>query len=279
MKRLLVFILLVLAGCSDAVIPYYPPHLVIEGWIEAGRSPVVMVTTSVPVTDEKRDISSLEENMVRWATVSVSDGENEVFLTGQYDKDYFPPYIYTSSWITGEVGKTYRLKVKYSGRAVEAETVIPAPHALEYVRPEKISDENYVISVGLKDNETTKDYYKSFVKVAGKDSVFRSAFLGLVDDAVLQDGINDMQIFNGFAPSGLEKDVQMYFKEGEKVALRFCTLGQDAFQYWTDFDDVASLSRNPFFPVTKKIRSNIKGGLGYWAGYGSSYYVVECTTP
>ena len=68
----------------------------------------------------------------------------------------------------------------------------------------------------------------------------------------------------------------MHFQEGDRVFVQFCTLCESAYQYWSDYDDVSSLALNPFFPVTKKIRSNITGGLGYWAGYGTSYYQVEC---
>lgn len=83
-----------LAGCTGALIPHSPQQIVVEGWIEDGKAPVVMVTTTVPVSTEKQELSSLEKNVVRWATVSVSDGEKEVFLTGRRNDDYFPPYIY-----------------------------------------------------------------------------------------------------------------------------------------------------------------------------------------
>lgn len=43
----------------------------------------------------------------------------------------------------------------------------------------------------------------------------------------------------------------------------------------TYFEDILSLSRNPFFPVNKKISSNVSSGYGYWAGYGSVYYKIS----
>jgi hypothetical protein len=63
--------------------------------------------------------------------------------------------------------------------------------------------------------------------------------------------------------------------ENDVVRLRFSTMEEVIFDYWTDYDDVTSLSSNPFFPVNKKIRSNVSSGMGYWAGYGSSYYRVS----
>ena len=57
--------------------------------------------------------------------------------------------------------------------------------------------------------------------------------------------------------------------------VRFSTLDYASFCYWEDFEDILTLSRNPFFPVSKKVRSNVSSGYGYWAGYGSSYYKVS----
>ena len=96
MKRLL-FIALAFAAvfsCSFPDMYGYRPEIVVEGWIEDGGYPVVIVTTTVPVTDEFKEWGSLNDHVVRWAKVTVSDGEKEEVLTGKLDKDYFPPYIY-----------------------------------------------------------------------------------------------------------------------------------------------------------------------------------------
>lgn len=262
-------------GCSDAILPEGGPQIVVEGWIEAGGPPVVMVSTTVPVSNKWQELEPvLESCVVRWATVSVSDGEQEIFLTGKLNSAYLPPYIYTTSRMTGEVGKTYKLKVVYSGRTVEAETTIPEPVSLKYVEPHKISDDVYEIKAGLQDNPQTKDYYKFFTKINGKNSIHESSFLGLFDDVELAEGINDVKVLGKFTSSFGSSDNYTYFSPGDVVSVRFCTLSETTYQYWRDYEDVAALSLNPFFPVTKKIRSNIKGGLGYWAGYGSKYYSV-----
>ena len=277
-RKIYILLLLALAGCTGIVIPESSPQIVVEGWIEEGRSPIVMVTTTVPVSTDKKELSELEKNVVRWATVSVSDGEKEVYLTGRRNDDYFPPYIYTTALLTGKAGTRYTLKVKYSGLHAIAETTIPEPHRLQSLRAEKSGEDNYVLVAGLEDREQTKDFYKFFIQVEGRDSAYTSSFLGLVDDEILSEEVNDIQVFNGFQPSGMDltQEKEMYFKQGDKVRVRLCTMDEQVYRYWEDFDDVASLSLNPFFPVTKKIRTNIAGGLGYWAGYGSSYYYIEC---
>ena len=95
MKRglLILFMSLLAAGCSYLNEKEYEPEIVVEGWIEDGGFPVVIVTSTVQVTDQYKSWTDLQENIIRWAKVSVSDGEEEVVLTGKMNNDCFPPYI------------------------------------------------------------------------------------------------------------------------------------------------------------------------------------------
>lgn len=267
---------MVLAGCAtDVVFSQDSPEIVVEGWIEDGGFPVVIVTTSVPVSTDYKDWDTLMDHLVRWAKVSISDGEKEVILTGKMDTDYFPPYIYTTARMRGEAGKKYSLKVEYGGRTETAETTIPSKVPLEYVKVLERTD-GYGIVAGLKDNTETKDYYKFFTMVEGVDSTYVSSFLGLVDDVVLGEEVTDIAINSTFVSNfnTIERS-QVSYEEDDVVRVRFVTMDEASFNYWSDYDDVTILSTNPFFPVNKKIRSNISSGMGYWAGYGSTYYRVS----
>lgn len=267
---------MVLAGCAtDVVFSQDSPEIVVEGWIEDGGFPVVIVTTSVPVSTDYKDWDTLMDHLVRWAKVSISDGEKEVILTGKMDTDYFPPYIYTTARMRGEAGKKYSLKVEYGGRTETAETTIPSKVPLEYVKVLERTD-GYGIVAGLKDNTETKDYYKFFTMVEGVDSTYVSSFLGLVDDVVLGEEVTDIAVNSSFVSNfnTIERS-QVSYEEDDVVRVRFVTMDETSFNYWSDYDDVTILSTNPFFPVNKKIRSNISSGMGYWAGYGSTYYRVS----
>lgn len=277
MRRVLICLLaMVLAGCAtDVVFSQDSPEIVVEGWIEDGGFPVVIVTTSVPVSTDYKDWDTLMDHLVRWAKVSISDGEKEVILTGKMDADYFPPYIYTTARMRGEAGKKYSLKVEYGGRTETAETTIPSKVPLEYVKVLERTD-GYGIVAGLKDNTETKDYYKFFTMVEGVDSTYVSSFLGLVDDVVLGEEVTDIAVNSSFVSNfnTIERS-QVSYEEDDVVRVRFVTMDETSFNYWSDYDDVTILSTNPFFPVNKKIRSNISSGMGYWAGYGSTYYRVS----
>lgn len=263
-----------LIGCADAYIPESKPLVVIEGWIEDKGYPIVILTTTVPIGKEIKDIESLEEHIIRWGKVTVSDGDKEVVLIGMQNTDYFPPYIYTTSEIKGVAGKSYSIKVEYSGRTVTATTTIPEPVPLEYIKVKKSErEDSYYLTGGLKDDPSSKDYYKVFVRRSLKDSTYRPSFMGLTDDGIMNEETAEIPINSGI-PTVMEKG-DNFFSSDDLVFVKFCSIDKQSYMYWSDFESIYSLSRNPFLPCNSHIRSNIKGGLGYWAGYGPSYYSVS----
>lgn len=267
------FLLLVVMGCSDVKLPQSEPQLVIDGWIETGKGPVVMVTVTVPVDQEIGSEEDLKSYVVIWGKVTVSDGERDVILTGMKNDDYYPPYIYTTSSIRGEAGKTYSIKVEYGGRTATAVTSVPDAVPIGDFKVRK-GDEGcgYYITATLKDDPRAKNYYKVFVRRNGKDSTYVPSFLGLINDEVLSDGADEILINN--AIDNMEQSAGTYFSDDDDVFIRFSSIDEAAYHYWSDFDGI-TMSRNPLFPVTSRIRSNITGGLGHWSGYGSSYYRVS----
>lgn len=46
------------------------------------------------------------------------------------------------------------------------------------------------------------------------------------------------------------------------------------FDFWSRFDDLTSLARNPIFPVVFNLPPCLEGAYGYWAGYGATEYSV-----
>lgn len=265
-----------LCGCSDLRLSQTKSSLVLEGWIEDGKFPVVLLSTSVPVSTDSQNLESLQDHIVRWGKVTISDGEKEVILTGGPDDRFVPPYSYTTTRMRGQAGKTYTIKAEYEGHIITSSTVIPERKELEYIRSEEVFPGKYRIMAGLRDDPAEKNHYKFFVRRLGKDSTYMSSFLGLVNDEVLDDDVNDIAVYNGM--SVRDNEFNQYFEEDDVVYVRFSTLDECSWQYWSDFEEIQSLARNPFFPVSNTIKSNVSGGLGYWAGYGSSYYIVPVKT-
>lgn len=279
MKRTLsylsVFLLLLLTSCYPSFRSNGEPRIVVEGWIENGGFPVVILTSTIPVDDEFHDWQSVQDHIIRWARVSIYDGEQEYVLTGKVNKDYFPPYIYTTSKLRGEVGKTYSLKVKYDGKEVTSYTTIPEPAYFKRIEVERSSNGKASIKAFLEDQSPTEDYYKIFVMTQKKDSVYKSSFMGLFSDEILSEGENEIIVRGGENDGFGKSESSIYHECDDVVYVKLCTMEYEPFCYWQDHEEISLLSNNPLFPVNHPIRSNVSSGYGYWAGYGMAEYKVS----
>ena len=95
-------------------------------------------------------------------------------------------------------------------------------------------------------------------------------FLDNAEDSVLRIPV--------YMPTSLFKtpeNYSRYFSVGDSVIVKFVNMDSVSYNFWKSFEDIRMLSRNPLFPALDNMESNIRGGLGYWCGYGASYYPVK----
>ena len=272
---LLLAVPLLLSSCYRTEIEEAAPQLVVEGWIENGRPPVVQLTTTVPITTSKHSVDSLDRYVLKWARVTVSDGTKEVILTGVYNRRYTPPYLYTTGDMLGETGRTYTLKVDYAQFHAQAETTVPATVGLSGIQARPLEDgsRRYTIKASVQDDPQTEDYYKVFVRTSEKDMTMRSAYFGVFSDRTFNAG-NTITINNG-RNNLLHPAPDIYFSEDDRVLVKFCHVDSTGYRYWKAFEDYNAEGRNPLFNTMQNLPGNVRGGLGCWLGYGAAYYVVQ----
>lgn len=267
---LLLPLLLILSGCSESVATSQESQLVVEGWIDAGEFPVVKLTRTVPLSSDNLQLDSLSRYVDRWAKVSISDGEKTEVLVGRYDDSYFPPFIYTTYSMRGEVGREYRLRVEASdGKVAEATTRIPAPVAVDSFRVEKTEvDSLFQLYAYVNGRQPCK----FFTQVVNSQTEMFSAELGLFDADMLADS-GKASVKRG--RYNLVKDYTPFFKRYETVRVKLSTLNADGYAFWRSFEDMIALSRLPLVSVNANLKSNVSGAYGYWLGYGSAFYEVS----
>lgn len=244
-----------------------PAELVVEGWIEEGGYPVVQLGETRSVDQGMQDIN---DYVVRWGKVTISDGENSVILTGGYDEDYFPPYKYTSYNMVGKAGKTYTLTAEYRGRKVTAVTTIPHRvqlDSLHVVRSE--SDTLFYVKAFFRDPPEEKNRYGLFSKRAGKDKAFLLSPLGVFSDAVVSSSVSADVYCGTSVYTETDRHASRYFKKGDLVQVKLCHMDEASYRFWRSYSNLLQLSSNMFFPYTQDLESNIRGGKGYWCGYGT----------
>lgn len=271
--RLLLYIFvmsLLTSACSnDYGIEEIDSALVVEGWIEEGDFPVVILTKSLPISNEYHDLDSLENFLVRWAKVTISDGTTSVVLTGKYDSGYYPPYIYTTGWMKGQAGKSYYLTVEYDDYYATSVTTIPHHTVKDTILVEKVeqSDTLYQIKSKFSDPSEEKNFYMYFTRVGTESKQFIASYLGCINDDAIQ-GEVEIPVYRGHRLGGPQ--YTPYFSINDTVSIKFAQIDETAYSFWDDYTKAQSLSGNMFLASPSKIRTNIEGAIGCWYGFAAS---------
>lgn len=270
-KLLFVFSCLLLFGLQSCAPDYFEDkrsELVVEGWIEDNRPPVVILSKTLTLSDKYQSLTDLKDYIVTWAKVSVSDGVDTVVLTGKYDPEYFPPYVYTTGRMFGRVGATYTLMVEYEDIYATAETrILPSPvmENMRVVRSED-SDSLYQIEITMRDESPEKDYYQVFTKTGTSSKQFFASYLGYFTDDVITDG-TFIPVFRG--KSAMDEDYTPYFKENDSVSVKIAHIDNGAYEFWSTYSKNVDMPSSMFLTAISRVPSNISGALGYWCGMGS----------
>ena len=258
------------SGCNEEKTTLAEKRLVVEGWIDSGEFPVVKLTRTMPLgVDHKVDIDKLSDYVERWAEVTIRDGERSEVMVGRYDKNYFPPFVYTSYERRGEVGKTYTITVETdNGERATAQTTIPEPMQLRDVCSKPADGGDGYLIYGYTDE---RKKCKLFVKNYWEDKEFQSMSMGLYDSDMYTDE-GKVTVKNSL--TAWTEEYTPYFKKGDTVIVKVAALDDKSYDFWRSYEDMSMLSRLPMVPMTSNLKSNVHGALGYWCGYGVSVYMV-----
>ena len=253
-------------------------HLVVEGWIEPGQHPLVMLHRSCPysqIDTAYEDIEDLvTDYMLPFGKVTISNGDTTVVLTGRVNRSYMPPYTYSSVYMKGEEGNTYYLTVQAGDYYATAQTTIPRRAAFDSIRTE-LYGEDRVQVVGYMHQVPPHTHYLIFARYS-YDTQYLLCPLGALSSP---DSIADLQV-NIYSPYGESDSTKAFtnamFRQSEKngVFVKIASVNEEEFAFWNSFSSTALTSGVLFIPIRQNITSNIHGGIGYWCGMGSTEHYV-----
>jgi len=249
--------------------------IVVEGWIEEGDFANVLLSSSIPVTDVI-DSTNVLNHVIRSAKITVSDGQNSEVLRVKNDKNRIPPFVYFGSTLKGEAGKEYSIKIEYLNRVVEAVTSIPKSVPLksaEYIKKIAADTTGYIF-VKFDDPVTEKNYYQIATKIDGEEPIFVPSFYGNLDDKNFESSSVSVQINRGVILFPKTKFTP-YFADGDLIHVKLRTQTKESLDFWNSWQNEIVNSKNPIYPSNTSLKSNIKGGIGIWAGYGQSIIIVK----
>lgn len=271
MQKLIPVFLAVCCLFSCSPQPEEECPIVVEGWIENGRPPVVMLHQAIGLNEGWNSIEEcMSKKLIVWGKVSLSNHDTTVVLTGQLDENYLLNYRYSTPYIFGQSGREYDIEVEARGQKVHAHTSVPSVVPLDSVVV-KVDREPFVNVTAYWTKPDEKDgYYVLFYRLKGQMEYVNCNF-GKVGDTSGEKKVLSAVVYK--QPSSLidTKSDQVWFRRNDTVTLKIAHVDQAGYEFWQSFQNIVS-SRIPVFNSTPQdgLKSNVIGGFGYWCGMGSS---------
>lgn len=267
---LILFVFLTSCKTEENELKDYKPQFVVEGWIEEGEYPYVILTHNLPFFT-KLDSAQLSEVVIRWAKVTVSDGTETEILTSRKDSRYFIPYLYRGSKIKGEIGKTYTLTIEYAGHTLSSTTYIPNPVPIDSIWFTDKGERKKQLNIIFSDPKNEKNYYRIYTRTE-QDKIFYPTLLSVQDDKYFNGKSLTLNINRG-PKNNLTIKHEPYFMTGDTVYIKLTTIPKESYDFWSSFNDEVINSSNPLIGSVGEINHNIQGqGIGIWSGYAPKIY-------
>jgi hypothetical protein len=296
-----------LAACEENLtidIPAGQEQLVVEGHIEQGAPPVVVLTRSMPVFAGFSP-ADIEASFVHGAQVVVSSAGRSYTLKEVPAAAFWPElrrvvseqyaiseaqltngsdfifYVYTSEELLGEVGKSYQLRISHDGRVLTSSTTIPNLNPLQDLflqpHPDPRQDSLFTLYYRYRDPDTLGNSVRYFTK-RNSEPFYPGYFTSVFNDELINGVQNLTYPLDRGEPRGQNPDLNTYgfFGRGDTVVVRWAAMDIAHYRFWFTLENERNNNGSPIgSPNTT--RSNINGGLGVWGGYGVTYHriVVE----
>jgi hypothetical protein len=307
---------LLLTACEKEItveLPTTEPRLVVEGSIETGGPPIVILTRTQSYF-APTDLASIAQIFVKDAIVIVSDGittdtldqicsstiPDELIDEAAAATGLDPALlanadicVYTDlgGQILGVEGRSYSLSIQADGKTASSVTSIPYTVPLdstwfELALQEPDDDTLGFIHATLSDPDTMGNAYRWYARRinAGsdgqaKDDAFIAPFFSVFEDRYVNGLTFDFSYNRGSSPYSTAEDDENaergYFKVGDIVVVKFTSIGFKEYDFYnTYYNNVAT--QGDLFSNPANARSNVTGALGVWAGYAFAYDTVIC---
>ena len=271
MKKQLIYLFLTMCcwvSCNKEAKQEAP--IVVEGWIENGRPPVVMLHQAIGLREGGNIEARMVEKLIVWGKVSLKSLDTTVVLTGQLDDNYMLHYRYSTPYMMGQSGREYDIEVEARGQKVYAHTTIPSVVPLDSVVI-KADQEPFVnVTAYWTDPDTDNDYYVLFYRFRGQVE-YVACRLGTTSDLSSENGVMSTFVYKNSASLIGPQGEEMWFKRDDTVTLKLAHVDSVGYKFWQSFQNAVS-SRIPVFNTSPSngLKSNIVGGFGYWCGMGAS---------
>jgi hypothetical protein len=302
-------VLLGFFSCTKPVqidLPQLAPQLVVDGNIEAGSYPIVLLSISQPAADTVSLLTYLN-SVVSDAQVNVINATDTFALTPTFIQQLplesqkrvaemlrleleevllLPIQVYTSTALIGEPNHTYALHIQYKDKTFTGSTYLPSQAPLDtlYWKRETAAIEYGFSWARLTDPASSSDAYRWEVRRIDRneqgqdlDPIFRRARGGIFSDEFFNGQAIEFYFQNPLKrkDSTHLKAYRRYYRFGDSVVVKLSKMDPAVYLYYDRMDAQLDANSNPYAtPIN--IPSNMKGCLGIWAGFSPWYDTLIC---
>jgi hypothetical protein len=315
MKKILLPLLLLALlapACTKEItvdLPRTDAKLVVEGVIEKGLPPIVILTRTQNFFDPT-DLNSIAGIFVTDAQITVSDGSNtatleEVACEGLTQEQLeqvalltgidpvllanISVYSLLDNSMVGEYGRTYTLNVLGDGKSCSSITTIPQVVALDSLwwrlaQQNPDDDSSGYAWTRLSDPDTLGNGYRWMARriySTDPEAVPDTRFIAPLGSTFIDKYINGLS-FDFFAVRGRspftdnsDDETAGFFLRGDSVIVKFVHMGEKEADFYITYDNNVA-SAGDLFSTPANVRTNITGGLGIWAGWAPYIDTLVC---
>lgn len=228
---------------------------------------MILTRSFSPMSTESTTLSDL---VVRWANVTISDGERTETMIGRIDNSMTPPFVYTTAQITGVPGRTYTITAEYEGERIVSSCTMPRPVDISRIDVAPVAD-----------SDTLREVSLTFVPGIGDDRCYQLAvydpslsgrmlpcFMGAY--AASSSGGGGEVTLTVCRPS-IDTDggdYTPYFRTGRTIMVALTAIAPEVWRFWHEYDDFTAFGGNIFLAGTIPMHGNIDGGYGIWSARG-----------
>jgi hypothetical protein len=308
MKSWWIVLLITLFSCTKEVkidIPGYQNQLVVDGIIETGGHPIVILSQSANIYEES-DLAAYISRFVYDATLFVTSGNDtcvlslytipelpiesqkkvaEMLRLDWNEALLLPIKVYSTNELVAEATQSYTLHITHQGKSYQGTTYLPAPTPLEtlYWKPSSENNSYGYSWAKLSDPANQFDAYKWEVKRlnvfqgAPIDDIYKRGFGGFFSDKFFNGKTIEFSYENPLKRKDTThlKEFKRYYRLGDTVVVKFSKMDQNVYSFYDKKYAQLNSASSPFStPIN--VPSNIPGLLGVWAGFSPCYDTLYC---
>lgn len=301
-----------LNACQKVVtvkLPNYDEKLVIDGKIETGLPPIIILSTTKDIFSENTQ-DAIFNDFISDALITISDGTItdtlETICSDEIPKEFqdigyalfgIPPSLMSKYHICaystlnqaffGKSGSTYSVEIQYKGKKYNASTSIVEPTYLDsvYWKPEKNTNEYGYAYGHLSDPKEKYNAYfwevlRTNLDKTGKPSDLKFHKTGnpVFDDQFINGVSFDFFYENPRTrrDQTIAEQFRGLYKRNDTVIVKFSSLDKSTYNFLQKKYVQVNSGTNPF-TIPLNIPTNFSGGaLGYFGGYSTTYYTLIC---